>query len=174
MTFQIYSEETAPPRSRETLAKVQNDMGYVPDLLGVFAQSPSLLTAYMAMDEGMKQSSLTPVEREVALKTAGHMTACAWCASAGLNDNRDIPAEISRSAEQGRRLDDAKLEALRQYTVSLMQNHGRPSDEAKRNFIDAGYGPQQALDIVLAAGMMTVAAMAASLAHSVLESRIRH
>lgn len=174
MTFQIYSEETAPPQSRDALTKVQHDKGYVPDLIGVFAQSPSLLNAYLAMDEAMKQTSLTPIERDVALKTAGHLSNCSWCASAGLDDRRGIPDDISLAAEEGRRLDDAKLEALRQYTISLMQNQGRPSEEAKQNFINAGYGPQQALDIVLAAGMIAVAAMAASLAHSVLESRLRH
>lgn len=173
MTFQIHTQDTAPPESRQALIKAQEEIGYVPDLLGVFAQSPALVNAYMAMEEWMKKTSLSPIEREVVMKTTAHMSNCAWCASAaGIND--DVPAEIGRSAEQGLRFDDAKLEALRQYTIGVMQHHGRPSDEAKEQFIEAGYGPQQALEIVLAAGMMTVAAMAASLAHSVLESRIRH
>ncbi len=173
MTFQIYSEETAPPESRAALSKAAGEHGFVPDLLGVFAASPALLNAYMSMDEYMKQTSLSPIEREVVLKTTAHMSNCSWCTSAS-DEQAEVPSDIARSAEQGRRLDDAKLEALRQYSIGVMQHHGRPSDEAKQKFIQAGYGPQQALEIVLAAGMMTIAAMSASLAHSVLASGTRH
>ena len=174
MTFQIYSQENAPAQSRDGLARAQSELGYVPDLLGVFAQSPALLNSYIAMDDWMKKSSFDATEREVVLKTAAHMSNCSWCASAVLNEKGGAPPEVSRAAEQGLRIDDACLEALRQYTIGVMDHRGRPTDEAIEKFLEAGYGPQQALEIVLAAGMMTMAAMAASLAHRVLESRVRH
>jgi alkylhydroperoxidase family enzyme len=173
MTFQIYSQENAPPESRPALAKAAEDHGYIPDLIGVFAEAPALLNAYMGMDEWMKKTSLNTIEREVVLKTTAHMSNCSWCSSVS-EDGEEVPADITRSAEQGRRLDDQRLEALRQYTIGVMQHRGRPSDEAKQAFIHAGYGPQQALEIVLAAGMMTVAAMAASLAHSALSAPVKH
>lgn len=174
MTFQIYSSATAPLESRYALEKTEQDMGYVPDLLGVFAESPALLNAYVAMGDWMKKTSFDTLEREVVLKTAGQMTGCSWCASAGLNSVNDIPHELSRSAEQGRKLDDPRLEALRLYAVSVIENHGRPAEDVKQRFIEAGYGPQQALEIILAAGMMTIASFSAGLAHRVLESRLRH
>jgi alkylhydroperoxidase family enzyme len=172
MTFQIYSQNDAPPASREALFRAQEGFGYVPPLLGIFAGSPALLNAYMSMDEWMKKASFSEMEREVVLKTVAHMSNCAWCASPDPDSQDEASNDIS-NAEQGQKLDDEKLEALRLYATSVMQHHGRPGEEAKQKFLAAGYGPQQALEIVLGVGLVTVAALTASLAHTALETQ-RH
>lgn len=168
MTFQIYTPQTAPPGARSLLERMRDVGGFVPELAGVFAGAPALLEAYGAMKDSLEKTSLSEEEREVVLRAAAHEDNCARCVAKNPY-RQDVDEEILAAADTGRPLADPRLEALRQYTIEVMWHHGRPTDEAKERFIAAGYGPQQALEIVLCIALVTIAAYTASLAHRALE-----
>jgi alkylhydroperoxidase family enzyme len=169
MTFQIFTPQTAPPGARSLLERMKDAGGFIPELAGVFAGAPALLEAYEAVKACTEKCSLSEEEREVVLRAAAHEDNCARGVLRPVS-GQDVDEEVLAAADTGRPLADSRLEALRQYTIGVMWHHGRPSDEAKDHFIAAGYGPQQALEIVLCISLVTMASYTASLAHKSLRA----
>ena len=48
--FGPLSFTTAPEASRETLKQIEKAFGFVPNLMATFANAPTLLNGYMALD----------------------------------------------------------------------------------------------------------------------------
>ena len=72
-------------------------------------------------------------------------------------------AQMSRVAQpvidalrDGRKLPDAKLEALRQFTLSVVRKRGRVDTTDIERFLAAGYRKTNILDVVLGVGMKTL------------------
>ena len=53
-------------------------------------------------------------------------------------------------------LPDAKLEALRNFTLTMVRSRGNPSQADIKAFQDAGYGNQHVLDVILGISMKTL------------------
>jgi alkylhydroperoxidase family enzyme len=173
MTFQIFHPDTAPPESRGLLENMRGpSLGLIPELPGIFAGAPALLEAYAGMKAALDKTSLSIMEKEVVLRAAAHELGCIHCIT--VQDGHDIDEEIIAATEEGKPLPDTRLEALRDYAVGVIRNEGRPSENAKIQFLRNGYGPRHALEIVLCVGIVAIAAYTASLAHSALEKRYTH
>jgi len=69
MQFQIHTKETAPEASRTTLDVTAKKYGFVPNLYGVLAESPTAVHAYAGINKALEQSALTPVEQQVVTLT---------------------------------------------------------------------------------------------------------
>ena len=69
MQFQIHTKETAPEASRTTLDATAKKYGFVPNLYGVLAESPTAVHAYAGINKALEQSALTPVEQQVVTLT---------------------------------------------------------------------------------------------------------
>ncbi len=51
MNFDVYAIDNAPQESRPTLEAVKQAYGFVPNLFGVFAESPAAAAAYAAIGQ---------------------------------------------------------------------------------------------------------------------------
>src|SRR5262245_40151920 len=60
--FIVHSAETAPAGSRPLLEGIGRTFGFVPNLFGVFAESPAALQGALSIYEAFAKSSLSPVE----------------------------------------------------------------------------------------------------------------
>ena len=49
--------DTAPEGSRAALTGVQKGFGFIPNLMGTFANSPSVLNGYLALDSHWEKST---------------------------------------------------------------------------------------------------------------------
>ena len=47
--FKVHTIDSAPDASKPTLEKAQKGLGFVPNLYGVFAESPAMLEAYATL-----------------------------------------------------------------------------------------------------------------------------
>jgi alkylhydroperoxidase family enzyme len=65
MHLPVHTSETAPPASKPILDGIADDLGFVPNLAGATATSPTLLTAFDALRRAVGSSPLDPVHREV-------------------------------------------------------------------------------------------------------------
>lgn len=148
MTFQIYTPESAPAAARENLKNIEMEKGFVPNILGVFAGSPAVLEAFIAMEGFMKKMSFTPTERELIFLTISHKNGSTYCLAAHSKnaEKNGVSKEMVRAIYEGGPLDSPRLEALRQYTLGVVENRGRPTDKVIDNFLDAGYHIQKSND----------------------------
>lgn len=174
MTFTTYTLDNAPQPTHDILETMMEKYGFVPNFLGVFAGAPSLLKAYDTLDDLMRETSFSATERYIVLLSVSTANHCGYCVALHSKEaeNDDVPIEIIDDLRAGTAIDDEKYESLRQYTLSVMKTQGRPSDNIKQNFIKAGYGPQQALEIILAIGMATLTNYANRLAHPALDEEL--
>jgi alkylhydroperoxidase family enzyme len=65
------------------------------------------------------------------------------------------PNEIE-ALRQGAKLEDPKLESLRQFTRSLILNRGKIAEAELKAFFAVGYSAQQALEVVLGIAVKTM------------------
>ena len=91
--------ETAPEKSRPLLEKIQKSFKFIPNLFGVFANSPVMLEGYLGLEGAFEKGSLSAVERSIVLLAASVENSCKYCTAAHstvLKAFLHVPAESSR------------------------------------------------------------------------------
>lgn len=148
--FRKYDLEDAPEEARETLAAVRRDFGFVPNLERYLAGSPVALKAYVALWDLFAQSHFTPVEQEVVYLTANFRHGCDYCMAAhsGLARAKGMPAPVLQALRDGKPLPDARLEALRGFTLAMIERRGWVEQGELENFLAAGFTPEHVLDLI--------------------------
>lgn len=158
MTFPVHSVASASDDARDTLTGAQKAFGFVPNLLGTMAEAPALLKGYLALSRLFDESSLSPTERQLVLLTVSYENDCAYCIAAHtvIAGMQQVPQTVVDAIRGGQPIADAKLEALRQFTAAVVDSRGWPTDAQIAAFTGAGYGTQQALEVVLGIGIKTM------------------
>lgn len=138
-TFTIHTVESAPAEVKEILETVEKDNnGYIPNLIGLLANAPTVLEAYQIVSSIHRRNSLTPVEREVVQITAAVTNGCAFCVAGHtafsikqiqMNDDL-IQALRNRTPIET----DPKLDTLAKFTLAVINTKGRVGDEALSEF----------------------------------------
>lgn len=164
----IHDSQTAPPAARAFLDGAAAKFGFVPNLLGVMANSPQLLQAYLTLSELFGQTSLSPVEQQVVLLTVSKTNGCDYCVAAHckLAKMAKVPEQVIAGILEGRAIDDGKLAALSSVTTQLVSTRGWPEENAVQGFLKAGYTSAQLLEVVLGVGMKTLSNYTNHLAHT--------
>lgn len=158
MPYTVHTVETAPEAAKETLAGAKNAFGFVPNLLGVMATAPALVKAYVTLSRIFEETSFDATERQTVLLAASHENNCEYCIAAHsvIAGMQKVPDAVIQAIRDNRPIPDAKLEALRRFTVAVVNTRGWPSDEDVRAFTNAGYGERQILEVILGIGFKTL------------------
>ncbi len=77
MSFTIHTKTTAPDISNTILENFEQAMGFVPNLLGIVAESPFALQAVEFVNHHLDDSVLTPIEQRVVTITSSMVEATA-------------------------------------------------------------------------------------------------
>ncbi len=158
MSYTVHTVDTAPAAARETLAGAKKAYGFVPNLLAVMAEAPSLLKAYRSLSDLFDQTSFSPSERQVVLLTASYENDCSYCVAAhsAIAGMQKVPADVIEAIRAGRPIADPQLEALRRFTAVVVASRGWPEETDMAAFHAAGYSRTQVLEVVLGIGMKTL------------------
>lgn len=70
-------------------------------------------------------------------------------------------------------LEDAKLEALAQFTRVLWENHGKAGKQELQTFLDAGYNRKQAPEVILGLTAKTASNFVNNLADTPLNDELK-
>lgn len=164
MTFTIHTANSAPAESKDQLEGAQQRLGQIPNLYGVLAEAPIAVEAYDSLSSLLMRSSFTPTERHVVWFTINAYHDCHYCMAAHtfLAKAEKVPEDVIETARAVRSYEDPKLEALRVFTLNLVENRGWASPEALEAFLAAGFTKQNVLEIVVV------------IAHKVLSNYTNH
>jgi AhpD family alkylhydroperoxidase len=156
--FPCHDDTSAPAEAAPLFKASEAKFGMVPNLIRTLCTSPQLAEAYLNLSALFEQTSLSVAERHVVLLTVSARHTCRYCVAAHsvTADMNQVPAEITEALRQERPLPDARLEALRRFTRAMVEERGWVDDERMNAFLDAGYTPQQALEVVLGIGLKTL------------------
>lgn len=158
MPFPVHTAETAPPGAAATLAAVHRANGFIPNLYGVMAGAPSLLKGYLAVADQFAEGSLTPTEQQVIALSVSVTNGCEYCVAAHtvIAGMQRVPDDVVAAIREGRTLQNARLEALRQFTNAVVTERGHPSAATVSAFLAAGFEEAQILEVILGVGMKTM------------------
>ena len=150
-TLKIHNIETAPEESKPLLEKSQKGFGMIPGLHGVLASSPKIFEAYQTLHQLFTETSFDADELTVVWQTINVEHACHYCVPAhtGIAKMMKVDDAITESLRNETPLENAKLEALRTMTLTIVRNRGHVTQEDLDTFYAAGYGEQQVLEIIL-------------------------
>ncbi|MDD2942367.1 MAG: carboxymuconolactone decarboxylase family protein [bacterium] len=161
--------------ARELLSKAQQAYGFIPNLLGVLANAPSALKAYMTLNGIFDETSLSPTERQIVLLTVSFENECSYCMAAhsAIATMQKVDSEIVSALRRGQPIVDDKLEALRLFTQEVVSSRGWPSEETKCRFLEAGYEPSVMLEVVLGVSLKTLSNYSNHLADIELDANFK-
>ncbi len=158
-TFQVHTPESAPEPSRALLADAKKAFGRIPNLIGVFAESPALLEAYLKLGQILEQSTaFDATERQVVLLATSFENNCEYCMAAhsAIADHQDVPGSVVQSLRNGTPIENRKLEALRAFTLAVVEKRGWVTGEDVQAFFAVGYTKRHLLEVILGVGFKTL------------------
>ncbi len=156
--YQIYDENTAPEESQQTLKQAKATFGLIPNLMATMAESPALVNAYGTIMQIFEQTSFSDTEKQLVLLTVSHENSCHYCMAAHstVAQMKQVPTEIIEALRDGRPLADDKLEALRQFVLTVVKKRGHAAEAEINAFLDAGYTRAHIFDVLVGVGMKTL------------------
>lgn len=149
--FTLHDKDSAPPESQALLESSEQELGMIPALHAVMAEAPSLLEGYQTLHQLFTQTSFDATEQTVVWQAINVEHECHYCVPAhtAIAKMTDVPDEVSEALRNETPLPSKKLEALRDFTLSVVRDRGQVDEAAVQRFLDAGYTRRHILEIVL-------------------------
>lgn len=149
--FTLHDETSAPEASKPLLTKSKAAFGRIPGLHAVMAEAPGLLEAYQRVHELFLNSSFDKDELTVVWQTVNVENACHYCVPAhtGIAKSMGVDDAITDALRNETPLPNARLEALRDFTLKLVRNRGHVDDASVQAFLDAGFTKRNILEVIL-------------------------
>ncbi len=145
----IPARDDVPEASRPILDAVHKQLGVVPNMFRLIAQSPAALQGFAANNGALNRTLDVKTRERIALAVA-QVNGCDYCLSAhsylGLNLAKISPEEIAlnREGDSG----DAKAAAAVRLAVKVVRERGHVTNADLKAVRDAGFSDSQIVEIV--------------------------
>jgi AhpD family alkylhydroperoxidase len=172
--FTVHTIESAPPAARRAMTATANHLGYLPAAIARWASSPQLLDGFQKLTALFDATSLDPVAREVVVMTIATRNGCRICVA--MHTARlvamDADAGLIAALRRGGPLADTRLDAVREFTLRLLDTTGDVGEPALRAFLAHGYTEQNALEVVLGIGTFVMSTLANRLTDAPVDEQL--
>jgi uncharacterized peroxidase-related enzyme len=140
----------APAASQPLLEAVKKQLGVVPNLFRLVANSPAALQGYLGLSGALGKGALPAATRERIALAVAEINGCDYCLSAhtylGKNLAKLDEAEIA--ANRNGASNDPKADAAVRFAAKVARERGHVNDEDLRAVKLAGYDDAQVIEIV--------------------------
>jgi uncharacterized peroxidase-related enzyme len=149
--LEIHTVESAPAASKPLLQGLREQVGFVPNLAAVMAESPTLLEAFLSLRSVAARGSLDPVAREAVAIAVAFETRCSYCVAAHstLALGQGAAPAVVEALRAGDTPADPRLRALARFARAIVQRRPDVGDR-RRELLDAGFGSAQVLEVLAA------------------------
>jgi uncharacterized peroxidase-related enzyme len=152
------SIEAAPAAAQPLLEAVKKQLGVVPNLFRLVANSPAALEGYLGLNGALGKGTLDAKTRERIALAVAEINGCSYCLSAhsypGKNLAKLDDAELAANRRGGST--DPKADAAVRFAVKVVENRGHVTDAELSAVRMAGYSDAQILEIVLHVALNTL------------------
>lgn len=174
LNLDLQTIESADPAAKPILEQAKKNLGFVPNMYGMMANSPELLETYVHGYQLFRAASgFTPVEQEVVFLTVSVENGCDYCVAAHsliASAMSKVPAEVTEALRNGTPIPDTRLEALRSFTRTMIVKRGLPVASDIEQFRNAGFSDKQALDIILGIAVKTISNYSNHILHTEVDA----
>lgn len=174
--LKLHSIETAPQAAQARLEKAKAANGFLPNLLGILANSPQALEMYQEVGLLNAATSLSGAEREVIQITAAVLNGCNFCVAghtAIAYKKLNMDELVVNALRDQAIVPDAKLQALAVFTRQLIEQRGQIDAQALGDFKAQGYSDQQVLETVLGVALATLCNYANNIAQTPINPELQ-
>src|SRR3954453_19103770 len=172
--FTEHTLQSAPTASRRLMEATVKHLGYLPGGVARLAESPEMFGGFLKVNGLFEGSTLDPLSREVGVLTIATRNGCHVCVAlhtARLHAMEADPALIA-ALRDGKPLDDPRLDAVRLFTLRVLETTGAVPEGEVAEFLAAGYTDRNALEVVLGIGTYTMSTLANRLVRAPLDEPI--
>jgi len=158
MDFPIHTTKTAQEPAKHILEGIEKGLKFVPNLIGVMAESSALVAGYTTLSRIFDQTSFDATEKQIILLTVSSENGCTYCVAAHtvIAGMQSVPEDVVNAIRDNQPLANPKYEALRQFTQAVVETRGWPDAGQIADFLGAGYEKRHILDVVLGVGVKTL------------------
>ncbi|WP_290697293.1 carboxymuconolactone decarboxylase family protein [Lacinutrix sp.] len=137
-------------KSKELFNAVQSKLGFIPNLIKVFGNSPATLQTYLSLGELTASGNFSNKYREQLALAIAESNSCNYCLSAhtAIGKMNGLDLEQAQQSRQGL-ASDAKDQAGLQFAQAVTENRGNVSTEAINAVKAAGFNDSDILEVVL-------------------------
>lgn len=154
----IPSIEACHAAARPLLEGAKKQLGVVPNLFRVIANSPAALEGYFGLNAALQKGSLDAKTRERLAIAIAEINGCSYCLSAhtylGKNLAKLDDAEIT--ANRSGASNDPKADAALRFAAKVARERGHVSDADVQAVKSAGFDDAQVVEIVLHVALNTL------------------
>ncbi len=149
--FAVNTIASAPDASRDILGAIEDGLGFVPNIYGVFAGVPVALTGLASLNAAFDETSFSPAEREIIALTTSVYNQCPYCVAGHSTFalQHGVDPETVAAIRAGGLSDDPQLQALGQITLRILENKGAIGAAEIRPFLNAGFHTSQILELLI-------------------------
>jgi alkylhydroperoxidase family enzyme len=150
MNLPILTDDIAPADSRPLLDGIASDLGFVPNMAGTIAASPTLLSAFDGLRRAVSTQAFDPVHREIAGVAVGVAVDNAYGVSfhsTVLNGLGVDDTEI-KSMREGNEPSDPTHAAVYAFARAVAVERGAVDDDVIRRALEVGLDHAALLQIV--------------------------
>ena len=142
--------DASPSAARPMLEAVHKQIGVVPNLFRLVANSPAALEGYLGMSGVLANGALPSATRERIALTVAQINGCDYCLSAHSYMAKNLAKLDAAEIAANRRgsSNDPKAEAAVRFAAKVARERGHVSDDDVRAVRMAGYDDAQIVEIV--------------------------
>jgi len=149
--------DAAPAASQPLLAEVKKQLGSVPNLFRLVANSPAALEGYLGLFGALGKGALpAPTHERIALAVA-EINGCDYCLSAHTYMGRNLAKldDTEMSLNRNGSSNDPKANAAVSFAAKVARERGHVRAEDLEAVRSAGYDDAQIIEIVLHVALNT-------------------
>lgn len=173
--FTEHTIESAPPAARRAMTATAKHLGYLPAATARWASSPQLLDGFQKLTGLFDTTTLGPVAREVVVMTIATRNGCRLCVAMHTARLTRLGADacLIAALRGGEPLADPRLDAVREFTLRVLDTAGDVGEPALRAFLAHGYTERNALEVVLGIGTYVMSTLANRLTGAPVDDQLR-
>src|ERR1700730_4822390 len=173
--FTQHTIESAPAASRRSMTAVTAKQGYLPAAVRLLAESPEALDGFLRLSAAFDACTLDATAREVVIMTVAVRNGCHLCVAMHSARLAALGADPARAAalRSGAPLGEGRLDAVRAFTLRVIDTAGEAGDESVAEFLGYGFTRCNALEVVLGIGAYTLSTLANRLTAAPVDEKLR-
>jgi len=168
------TDQAATGPAKEIIDATQEKLGFVPNMYRTMANSPGYLSTYIhGYNEFRGNSGFNAKEQEIVFLVISRLNQCEYCVAAHsmIGDKMaKLDEDTLNAVRAGIQIADEKLQALAVFTAQVFETRGFVTKAQAAAFLDAGYGENQILEVVLAIAVKTLSNYSNHIFHTDLDA----
>lgn len=156
-TFKTHTTDTATDSSQLLLKQIAENIGFLPNIFAVTAESTPALSGLMAINNAFANSSFTAKEQQVILMATSVTNGCVYCVAGHtlMAKGLDISEEVIHALRNQQAISHPRYAILHQLVSELINHRGRIAETTMSKFLERGYSKAQFFELVLGISVKT-------------------